>query len=120
MTNQLKFLKACKEGNLEGVKRCTSLSSVDASDVDNWAIQVASRHGHLKIVQYLASLPEVDASDFNNYAFRLASLAGHSNIVLFLLTIKKVRDTLDNRLREEYKDIIDEIEVTEQLKEALR
>ena len=48
------FIRACKSGDLEDVKTLMPKGAY-GQDINNWAVQLASKNGHLEVVMYLVS-----------------------------------------------------------------
>ena len=88
------FFNACQTGDVSAVT--SLLSSIDPSDDDNWAIQLASNYGHVDVVKLLLTDPHVDPSVDGNWAIRAASYNGHIKVVYLLLTDLRVDPTVRN------------------------
>ena len=76
------FQDACITGDITTVATLLSPpTSVDPSEYNNWALQLASYYGKVEIVRLLLEDPRVDPSAENNQATRWAKQNGYTEIV---------------------------------------
>jgi ankyrin repeat protein len=83
-------------GHYEIVKRLLEYPTVNAGDVDNYAIIYSSCYNHSEIVRLLLKDANVNPSARHNKALRLASYEGHVEIVKMLLEDPRVNATDPN------------------------
>src|SRR6056297_1918900 len=102
------FIKYCKEGNLDEVKRLVPQNQLSPLYKKEWtstkklAIKIASRDGYLELLKYLVSIgcdPYQRCPDWkgdHNDLIEEASKNGHLDVVKYLVSIGCYSKTDDN------------------------
>jgi len=93
--HNVKFLKACEEGQLSQVEKSILFAEVNVVEKEdgNSGLMIASRVAHRDVVNYLLDNPEVDVNLSNKFgytALMLAAQNGNLDILDMLLEIDDV------------------------------
>ena len=79
------FALACRNGDVEEVRRLLADPRVDPGYSNNEAIREACARGHVEVVRLLLADRRVDPTDYYNDTMRLACENGHADVVRLLL-----------------------------------
>jgi len=79
------FKSVLTDEHVELVQLFLTLTDIDPSAEDNYAIQWASKNGHTEVVKVLLADARVDPSAKDNFAICAASANGHTDVVKVLL-----------------------------------
>ena len=90
MTSQVKFIEACRNGNLELVQKLYSEYNIDVHAGNEGAFRWACYNGHLKVAQWLLSLnldQPIDVHNTNEWVFRNVCEIGNLNMAQWLVSL---------------------------------